>query len=97
MIIERDNRGCRVGPDSGVGDSFKRHNERMREFRRSCANVRMVNGRRLDRAALIQDMRPWRACRTLPEAGGMVVPEGTMDGGPLVTLWKVARHKLSPN
>lgn len=97
MTIERDNRGCRVGPDSGVSDSFKQHSECMREFRRSCANVRMVNGRRLDTAALIQNMRRWRVCRALPETGGTVIPEGVIDGSSLVILWKVARHKLSQN
>ncbi len=92
------NRKDRFGVDGGNGtDSFEKHNECMREFRRSHADVAMVNGQRLDESALLESMKPLQVHRTMMETGGAALPSDPTDQSALVPIWKVARYKLSQN
>ena len=77
--------------------SFKEHNKRMREFRRSHADVAMVNGPRLDETALLERMESLQVSRIMMETGGSALPNDTTDQSALVPMWKVARYKLSQN
>ncbi len=49
-------------------ESFEEHDERMKEFRRSHANVALVNGVRLDEAALLERTEPLAVRRNMMEA-----------------------------
>ena len=103
MAMEWNNRGYQLDPNGGNNKvSFQVHDERMKEFRSSHANVAMVNGVRLDEAALLQGMEPLRVHRTTIETGGTDLLNGTADPSALdrlvlVPMWKVARYKLSQN
>ena len=98
MTMEWINRDYRFDFNGGNGrGSFEEHNECMTEFRRSHADVAMVNGPRLDEAALIEGMEPLRVNRNMMETGGSPLPNDTADRSPLVPMWKVARYKLSQN
>ena len=81
------------GNDRG---SFQEHNERMREFRKSHADVAMVNGPRLDEAAYLDSLLFLRV-NYIMETGGSALPKDITDRSPLVPMWKVARYKLSQN
>jgi len=92
-----NNRNDRFDPNDGNGrDSFEQHNESMREFRGSHADVAMVNAPRLDEAAFLESMRPLQVRRTM-ETGGSSFPNDTTDRSALVPMWKVLRYKLSQN
>ena len=100
MTMEWNNRNYRFDPNSGNGMvSFEEHNGRMTEFRGSHANVALViNGPRLDEAALLESLRPLQVCRSMiEETGGSALPNDTTDQSPLVPMWKVAHYKLSQN
>ena len=98
MTMAQNNRKDWFNPDGGNGrDSFEKHNETMRRFRKSHAGVAMVNGPRLDEAALLERMRPLKVRRTMMETGGSALPNDTTDRSTLVPVWKVARYKLSQN
>lgn len=98
MRMERNNRNDRFDSKGGNGKgSFEQHDERMREFRRSHANIAMVNGTRLDESALLEKMEPLQVRRIMMETGGSRLPNGTTDWSALVPVWKVARYKLSQN
>ena len=98
MTTEWNNGDYRFDPNGGNGrSSFQEHNEHMREFRKSHADVAMVNGLRLDQAALLESMEPLQLSRTTIETGGSALPNDTTDRSPLVPMWKVARYKLSQN
>jgi len=96
--MEWNNRDYRFGANGGNGKgSFEEHNERMREFRRSHADVAMVNGQRLDESALLESMKPLQVHRTMMETGGSALPNDTTDQSALVLILKVPRYKLSQN
>ncbi len=101
MTMEWNNRDYQFdfsGGNGGNGEgSFQQHNESMREFRRSHADVAMVNGPRLDESALMERMELLRVRHTMMETGGSALPNDTADRSPLVPMWKVARYKLSQN
>ena len=63
----------------------------MREFRRSHANVAMVNGPRLDESALLASVRLLQVPRTMMETGGARHHVSPEDWSTLVPVWKVAR------
>ena len=77
--------------------TFEEHAERVREFRRSHANVALVNGLRLDESALLEGMRLLQVRCTMVETGGSVRCANAEDWSALVPVWRVARYKLSPN
>ena len=86
--------------DSSSGDSkssFQEHNERMRGFRRSHADVAMVNALRCDEPALLESTQPWQVSRIIIETGGSAPLNGTTDWSALIPVPKVARYKLSQN
>ena len=92
------NRKDRFGADGGNGtDSFEKHNECMREFRRSHAEVTLVNGPRSDEAAFLQRLQPLQVGYPVMETGGSALPSDPTDQSALVPIWKVARYKLSQN
>ncbi len=98
MATEWNNRNDWFNPNGGNGrESFEEHNESMREFRRSHADVALVNGPRLDEAALLERMEPLQGSHTMMETGESRLPNGTTDWSALVPVWKVARYKLSQN
>jgi riboflavin biosynthesis pyrimidine reductase len=85
-------------PNGGNGrESFKKHDESMREFRRSHANVAMVNGSMLDEAALLERMESLQVSHTMMETGGSALPSDITDRSALVPVLKVAGYKLSQN
>ena len=98
MSMEWNDRDYRFDSNGGNGrGSFEEHDEYMREFRKSHANVAMVNGPRLDESALLERMRPLQVSRTMMETGGSALPNDTTDRSALVPMWKVARYKFSQN
>ena len=97
MTMEWNNRNDWFNPNGGNGrESFEEHNESMREFRMSHANVALVNGPRLDEAAYLDSLLFLRVNYTM-ETGGSALPDDTSDQSPLVPMWRVARYKLSQN
>ena len=97
MAMQWNNRDYQFDPNGGNGrGSFQEHNEHMREFRNSHANVAMVNAPGCDEAALLQSMRPLQVRRFM-ETGGSALPNDTTERSTLVPVWKVARYKLSQN
>ncbi|GAF75448.1 unnamed protein product [marine sediment metagenome] len=98
MAMEWNNRNDWFDPNGGHSrESFEEHNERMTEFRRSHANVVMVNEPRLGEAALLERMRLWQVRHAMMETGGSRLANGTTDWSPLVPTLEVARYKLSQN
>lgn len=76
---------------------FQEHDERMRGFRRSHAEVAMVNAPRCDEATLIESMELLPVSRPVTETGGSRFLSGVTDWSALVPVPKVARYKLSQN
>ena len=98
MTMEWNNRDYRFDSDGGNGrSSFQGHNEHMREFRGSHADVALVNGRRLDESALLERMESLQVSRIMMETGGSRLLNGTTDWSALVPVLKVGRYKLSQN
>ena len=77
--------------------AFEEHAERVREFRRSHANVALVNGLRLDESALLEGMRLLQVRCTEVGTGGLVRYASAEDWSALVPVWRVAWYKFSPN
>ncbi len=97
MTTEWNNRNDRFDPNGGNGNgSFEQHNGSMREFRRSHANVAMVNEPRLDKASFLESLLFLRV-NYVVETGGSALPDDTTDQSPLVPMGKVAQYKLSQN
>ncbi len=98
MAMKWSNKDYQFDLNSGNSrSSFKEHNKRMREFRRSHADVAMVNGPRLNEAVLRERMESLRVSHNMIEVGGSRLPNGTTDWSALVPVLKVARYKLSQN
>ncbi len=72
------------------------HDERMREFRSSHADVALVNGPRLDEAAYLDSLLFLRVNYTM-ETGGIALPNEVIDRSALDLMRKVAGYKLSQN
>ncbi len=97
MSMEWNNRDDQSDPSDGnVKGCFEKHAERMREFRRSHADVAMVNRPRLDEVAYLDSLLFLRV-NYIMETGGSALPDDTSDQSPLVPIWRVARYKLSQN
>lgn len=97
MTMERKNRD-QFDLNGGHGrGSFQEHDERIRGFRRSHAEVAMVNAPRCDQATLIERMQPLPVSHPVTETGGARFLSGTADWSALVPVPKVARYKLSQN
>ncbi len=97
MTMEWNNKDYQFDPNGGNGNgSFEQHNEGMREFRKSHANVAMVNAPRLDEAAFLESLLFLRV-NYVVETGGSALPDDTADQSSLVPIGKVARYKLSQN
>ncbi len=98
MIMEWNNRDYRFDSNGGNDRNFfQEHNECMRGFRRSHANVTMVNAPRRDQAAFIETMEPLRVRRARIETGGSQLLTTTTDWSVLVPIVRVARYKFSQN
>jgi len=103
MTMEWNSRDYQFDANGGNGwGSLGEHNEHMREFRKSHADVAMVNAPRCDQAALLEGLQPLQVHRTTIEAGGSDLLNGTtdplaLDRLVLVPILKVARYKLSQN
>ena len=98
MTMKWNNRNDRFDSNGGNGrESFEQHDERMREFRRSHADVAIVNGPRLDEAALLERMGSLQVSHTMMKTGGTALPNDTTDQSALVPVLKVAGYKLSQN
>jgi hypothetical protein len=98
MTMRWNNKAYRFDPN-GVNSkgSFQEHNEHMARFRKSHADVAMVNGSRLDEFALLEKMRPLQVHYTMTETGGSRFPDSTMDWSALIPLRKATRYKPSQN
>jgi len=98
MTTAWKNRNERFNYSNGNGrGSFEEHAEHMREFRRSHADVAMVNAPRCNKAALLESMRPSPLRRTMMETGGSRLLNSTTVWLALVPMLRVARYKLSQN
>ena len=98
MTMKWNSRNDWFDPNGGNGrESFEEHNESMREFRRSHADVAVVNGPRLDEAALLERMGSLQVSHTMMETGGSRLLNDTTDWSALVPVLKVAGYKLSQN
>ncbi len=98
MTMKWNDRDYRFDSNGGNGrESFEEHDERMREFRSSHANVAMVNGPRLDETALLERMESFPVRHTMMETGGLRLLNGATDWSALVPMWKVAGYKVSQN
>jgi len=98
MTMEWNNRNDRFDLNGGNGrGSFKEHNEWIRMFHRSHANVAIVNAPRLDESALLESMEPLQVRCTMMETGGSRLLNGVTDWSALVPIWKVAPYRLSQN
>jgi len=98
MTVEWNNRDYRFSSNGGNGEeSFGEHDERMKLFCRSHANVMMVNAPRCDESALLERMRLLRVNHTILETGGSRFFNGTTDWSIFVPVLRVARYKLSSN
>ena len=98
MAMKWNSRDYQFDPNGGNSrSSFQEHNEHMRKFRGSHADIAMVNGPRLDEAALIERMEPLQICRIMMERGGSALPNATTTQSTLVPILRVARYKLSQN
>ena len=75
-------------------ESFQEHHECMRGFRRSHADVALVNTPRLDKASFMESLLFLRV-NYVVETGGSALPDDTTDWVALVPMWKVAEYKLS--
>lgn len=96
MTIGRNNRNDYFDSNSGNSKSpFQEHNERMREFRSSHADVVLMNGQRLDKAGLLETTEPLRLRYPIGETGGARLLGGIIDWSELVPMLKVTRYKLS--
>ena len=97
MTMEWNNRTYRFNPNGGNGKgSFQEHSELMTEFRKPHADIALVNGLRLNEAALLESLLFLRV-NYIMETGGSALPNDTTDQSPLIPIWKVARYKLSQN
>jgi len=98
MTMEWNNRDYRFDSNGGNGSgSFQEHDQRMRGFRGSHADVAMVNAPRHDEPGLLGSMEPLQVRHTMMETGGSALPNDITDQSPLVPILKVARYKLSQN
>ncbi len=98
MTMEWNSKDYQFDPNGGNGrESFEAHDEHMREFRSSHANVAMVNGPRLDESSLLERMESLQVSRTMMGTGGSALPNDTMGWSALVPVLKVARYRLSQN
>ena len=98
MAIVWNNRIDRFDLNGGNGrGSFEEHNERMREFRKSHADVAMVNGPRLDESALLESTRPLHVADLMRVTRRSRCHASTEDWSAFVSVWKVALYKLSQN
>ncbi len=97
MTMEWNNKDYRFDPNGGNGRGpFQEHDGSMREFRRSHADVAIVNAPRVDEASFLENLLFLRV-NYVVETGGSALPDDTSDQSPLVPIWKVARYKLSQN
>jgi hypothetical protein len=95
MATELDSRNYQFNYNNrNSNGSFREHDRQMREFRRSHADVALVNGLRVNEAALLESLLFLRV-NYIVETGGSAFPDYTTDQPPLVPIWKVARYKLS--
>ena len=98
MTMKWSSRDYRFDPSDGNGrGSFQEHNKCVRGFRKSHADVAMVNGQRLDEVGFLESLRHLPVRRTVIETGRSRLANGTMDWSALVPIFKVARYKLSQN
>ncbi len=98
MIMEWNNGDYRFDFNGGNSNSsFEQHNECMREFRSSHADVALVNQPKRDELARLDSMLPLQVPHPIMETGGSRFLSGTADWSALVPVLRVARYKLSQN
>ncbi len=78
-------------------EPFQEHNEDMREFHKSHAQIALVNAPRYGESATLAKTRPLDLSEIIIEAGGTRLSDSPMDWSVLVPVLKVAPYKLSPN
>ncbi len=76
---------------------FQEHNERMRGFRKSHADVAFVNGVRHTGSALLENTFPLSVRQTWMEAGGSRLADDKLDWSDFVSILKVTGNNFSPN
>ena len=97
MAIERNNKAYRLNPNGGNSKgSFQEHDKQMREFRMSHADIALVNGPRLDKAAFLESLLYLRI-NYVPETGGSALLNEPTDWSTFTHLPKVAKYKISQN
>lgn len=77
--------------------SFSEHNDIMRLFRKSHANIAMVNGPRSVAPPLLQSTRIFSANRLRMETGGVNLLVNALDLTSFLLIPRVASYKLLPN
>lgn len=98
MTNKWSNRNEWIGSNGGNSSvSFEEHNEHMREFCRSHADLTMVNAPRCDEAASLRSMRFLRVCCTMLGTGGSALLGDMTDRSALIPVLGVARYKLTQN
>jgi riboflavin biosynthesis pyrimidine reductase len=96
--MERNNKDYRFAFGNFNGkDFFQKHNDRMREFRRSHADVARINGSRVDEAAHLDGMQHLQIPSIMKETGGARLLNSATDWSRLVTVPNIAKYKLSQN
>lgn len=85
-----------VWNDRSSNSLFVQHNEHMSAFRKSHADIALINAPRLAGAALIENMELLPSSSIIWETGGLLFPSST-EWEALVPLWRVARYKLANN
>ena len=96
MTMASNNRDYRFDPDD-VNDrnSFEEHNQHMREFRGSHADIIMVNAPRCDEASSLENTGLLKISHTMMETGSSRLLNDTSDWSTFILVLKVARYKLS--
>jgi hypothetical protein len=77
--------------------SFAKHDESMREFRKSHGDMALVNLPRSKEPSLLKTTQPMLLSHIGMGAGGLRPPANIMDWAFLVPLHRVASYKLSAN
>lgn len=77
--------------------SFSEHNDIMRLFRKSHANIAMVNGPRYSASHLPQSTRIFSANRLRGDTGGVSLMVNGSDSTSFLLIPRVASYKLLPN
>jgi len=78
-------------------ESFQKHNQLMKAFRRSHPDIARINTSSFDRFSILEKTRPLRLQPILTDTGGSWIANGIDDWSLFVAALEVARHKFWQN